>query len=70
MKWTTKQVAELAEIVAKEGWSINDLDGVLVKGISSAMMVYALSAYLANGYYIDCYTRSFSDGTLRIYIDK
>ena len=70
MKWTSKQVEELAEIDAKEGWSISDLDGVLVRGKSAAMMVNALTAYLARGYYIDCYTRSFSDGTLRIYIDK
>ena len=70
MKWSSKQVEEMAEINAKEGWSIRDLDGVLVKGNSSAMLVNALTAYLASGYYIDCYTRSFSDGTLRIYIDK
>ena len=70
MKWTSKQVEELAEIDAKEGWSISDLDGVLVRGKSAAMLVNALTAYLARDYYIDCYTRSFSDGTLRIYIDK
>lgn len=70
MKWNTKQVEELAEINVKEGWSISDLDGVLVKGKSGAMMVNALTAYLASGYYIDCYTRSFRDDTLRIYIDK
>lgn len=70
MKWNSKQVEELAEIDAKEGWSISDLDGVLVIGKSAAMLVNALTAYLASGYYIDCYTRSFSDGTLRIYIDK
>lgn len=70
MKWNAKQVEELAEINAKEGWSISDLDGVLVRGKSSAMMVNALTTYLASGYYIDCYTRSFSDGTLRIFIDK
>lgn len=70
MKWNTKQVEELSEINAKEGWTIRDLDGVLVNGNSSAMMVNALTAYLACGYYIDCYTRSFSDNTLRIFIDK
>ena len=70
MKWNSKQVEEIAEINAKEGWSISDLDGVLVRGKSCAMMVNALTAYLASGYYIDCYTRSFSEGTLRIYIDK
>lgn len=70
MKWNVKQVEELTEINVKEGWSIIDSDGVLVKGNSSAMMVNALTVYLASGYYIDCYTRSFSDDTLRIYIDK
>lgn len=70
MKWFVKQVEEMAEINAKEGWSISDPDGVLVKGKSSAMMINALTVYLAGGFYIDSYTRSFSDGTLRIYIDK
>lgn len=70
MKWNTKQVEELSEIDVKGGWIINDLDGVLVKGVSSAMLVNALTAYFASGYYIDCYTRSFNDDTLRIYIDN
>lgn len=70
MKWNTKQVEELAEINAKEGWSISNLDGVLSEGYSSAMLVSALRAFLSNGFHIEQYIRSFSDDTLRIYIDK
>ena len=70
MRWNSKQVEELAEINAKEGWSISDCNGMLVKGFSSAMLVNALTAWLSHGYHIDSYTRSFTDGTLRIFIEE
>lgn len=69
MKWTSKQVEEMVAIKNIEKWSISDCNGVLVKGFSSAMLVNALIAWLSHGYHIDCYTRSFTDGTLRIFIE-
>lgn len=70
MKWTSKQVEEMVAIKNIERWSISDCNGVLIKGFSSAMLVNALAAWLSHGYHIDCYTRSFSDGTLRIFIEE
>ena len=70
MKWTSKQVEEMVAIKNIERWSISDCNGVLVKGFSAAMLVNALTAWLSLGYHIDCYTRSFTDGTLRIFIEE
>lgn len=70
MKWTSNQVEEIAAIKNYERWVISDLDGILVKGFSSAMMVNALTACLSNGYHIDNYVRSFTDGVLRIFIEE
>jgi len=70
MKWTSKQVEEIAAIKNYERWIISDLNGVLVTGFSSAMLVNALTAWLSNGYHIDNYVRSFSDNVLRIYIEE
>lgn len=70
MKWTSKQVEEIAAIKNYERWVISDLDGGVVKGYSAAMLVNALTAWLSNGYHIDNYVRSFSDNVLRIYIEE
>ena len=70
MKWTSKQVEEIAAIKNYERWVISDLNGIVVKGFSSAMLVNALTVWLTNGYHIDNYVRSFTDGVLRIYIEE
>ena len=67
MKWTSKQVEEMVAIKNIERWSIRDSN---VKGFSSAMLVNALTAWLSHGYHIDSYTRSFTDDTLRIFIEE
>lgn len=70
MKWTSKQVEEIAAIKNYEGWVISDLDGLRIKGFSSAMLVNALTSFLVSGFHIEQYTRSFSDDTLRIFIER
>lgn len=70
MKWTSKQVEEIVAIKNYEGWAIYDLEGLLIRGNSSAMLVNALTAFLTRGFYILHYTRSFIDDTLRIYIEQ
>ena len=70
MKWTSKQVEEMVAIKNIERWSVSDCKGILIKGFSSAMLVNALTEWLSHGYHIVGYTRSFSDGTLRIFIEE
>lgn len=70
MKWTSKQVEEMVAIKNIEKWCISDCNGVLVKGFSAAMLVNALTAWLSHGYHIDSYIRSFTDGTLRVFIEE
>lgn len=69
MNWTTKQVEEIIAIKNYEGWEIRDVEGILINGASSAALVKALKACLTSGFYITRYIRSFSDDTLRIYIE-
>ena len=70
MKWTSMQVEEMVSIKNIESWSISDSNGIILKGYSSAMLVNALTVWLSNGYHIVCYTRSFSDRALRIFIKE